>query len=125
MLCDDLTSLSLPVACVDDDHRAPPFDFLLYVDEARIQELFKSDCGVFRATEGGQDSTAGADPARNVVPRTLVEENQSCSPICLNWRYCRNPQSSSNPNRPQRISCFVVVPVAARAAGRHRAACAR
>ena len=72
MPCDDLTGLSLPVACVDDDHRAPAFDFLLYVDEARIQELFKSDCGFFRATEGGEDGTAGADPAHNVVLRTLA-----------------------------------------------------
>src|SRR5260221_11766385 len=24
-------------------------------------------------------------------------DDQSCSPSCLNWRYCRNPQSPSNP----------------------------
>ncbi len=76
MFGEDLVCLILPVARVEDDHRAPTFNFLLNVDEARIQELLKGDCGVFRATEGGQDGTAGAEPA-DVNLRKLVVHSVS------------------------------------------------
>src|SRR6266852_669885 len=53
---------------------------------------------------------ANARSATDVVHRTtssaarsvwaasaVLATNPSCSPSCLNWRYCRNPQSPSNP----------------------------